>query len=164
MEDLCKNIPKGIMDFIRYVRNLEFEEKPDYDYLRALINDIVEKKNIYNDSLKLSFNNSTYYKYINNPINNYKKIKYTFHENFHQTVIKDLRKRNNSFITQNEFSNKATNKVRFFPINANRKLSNIRYRTKSDDSNYKFRKKKSKKETIIDKSKKITFFIHKKFK
>ena len=46
IEDLCKNLPYQIMDFIRYVKKLEFESEPNYDYLRGLIIDILLKRNI----------------------------------------------------------------------------------------------------------------------
>ena len=35
-EQLCKNHPKECMQFIKYCRTLEYDHRPDYDYLRHL--------------------------------------------------------------------------------------------------------------------------------
>jgi len=44
VNDLCKNLPRQIKEFTNYVKLLEFEETPDYHYLRGLIASILEKK------------------------------------------------------------------------------------------------------------------------
>jgi serine/threonine protein kinase len=40
LQELCQNCPKEFLSFIRYARSLEFNEKPNYEYLRNLINGI----------------------------------------------------------------------------------------------------------------------------
>lgn len=35
---LCKGYPNELAQFINYAKGLKFEQKPDYDYLRSLIN------------------------------------------------------------------------------------------------------------------------------
>ncbi len=40
VESLCKGFPKEFADYIRYCRNLKFDEKPDYDYLKKLFRDL----------------------------------------------------------------------------------------------------------------------------
>ena len=35
-EMLCKDLPEEFIDYIKYVRKLEFEENPDYNYLKGL--------------------------------------------------------------------------------------------------------------------------------
>lgn len=37
LQDLCLGLPHGIMDFISYTRNLRFNDRPDYDYLKRLL-------------------------------------------------------------------------------------------------------------------------------
>ncbi len=37
LKDLCKDLPNEIVLYFEYVRALNFEEKPDYDYLNILI-------------------------------------------------------------------------------------------------------------------------------
>lgn len=36
VEDLCEGIPEDFVTYTNYCRNLKFDEKPDYPYLRAL--------------------------------------------------------------------------------------------------------------------------------
>ena len=36
LENLCKNLPHEFYDYMKYVQKLEFEENPDYTYLRGL--------------------------------------------------------------------------------------------------------------------------------
>ena len=43
--ELCKGFPKEFEDFINYIKNLEFTEVPDYEYLRQLLKNILEKSN-----------------------------------------------------------------------------------------------------------------------
>ena len=36
LKELCQNIPECFYEYINYTRNLQFTEKPDYEYLREL--------------------------------------------------------------------------------------------------------------------------------
>ena len=49
LEEFCKYMPKEIIIYMEYCRNLEFEQKPDYDYLRSLFENILKFKGINND-------------------------------------------------------------------------------------------------------------------
>lgn len=40
LQQLCQNCPKEFITFIRYARSLDFNEKPNYEYLRNLISGI----------------------------------------------------------------------------------------------------------------------------
>ena len=46
VEDICKDLPKEFITFLQYVRSLQYEEKPDYDYLKKLIEDMGEKNGV----------------------------------------------------------------------------------------------------------------------
>ena len=48
-DDFCKNMPKQIITYMKYCRNLEFEQKPDYEYLRSLFEDALKFKGFNND-------------------------------------------------------------------------------------------------------------------
>jgi serine/threonine protein kinase len=43
ISNLCKNLPNCFQDFLNYCRNLKFEEKPDYNYLKSLFNNTATK-------------------------------------------------------------------------------------------------------------------------
>jgi len=50
-ELLFLNLPKEIIEFFKYCKNLDFEQKPNYAYLRSLLLDILKSKNEKNDLL-----------------------------------------------------------------------------------------------------------------
>ena len=45
----CKNMPLEIVYFIKYCRELEFEQKPNYDYLRSLFENVLKERETTND-------------------------------------------------------------------------------------------------------------------
>ena len=51
---LFDNLPKEFSDYIKYCRNLKFEQDPNYSYLRSLFANILLKMNL--DYKKLTFN------------------------------------------------------------------------------------------------------------
>ena len=44
LEKLCEGLPEEFIDYIKYCRNLEFEQEPNYNYLRNLFSLILTKK------------------------------------------------------------------------------------------------------------------------
>lgn len=42
-EKLCEGLPEEIKSFYEYCLKLEFEENPDYKYLKKLLHNIAEK-------------------------------------------------------------------------------------------------------------------------
>ena len=48
-EELCKNLPKEIMEFLLYCKNLNFEQEPDYKYCYSLFNNALIKHGYSND-------------------------------------------------------------------------------------------------------------------
>jgi len=43
IEILCKGFPNEFVTYLSYCRNLKFEDKPDYSYLKALFKDLFVK-------------------------------------------------------------------------------------------------------------------------
>ena len=48
-DELCKNYSEEFVIYFQYCRGLQFEEKPDYNYIRALFKNIFEKYNYIHD-------------------------------------------------------------------------------------------------------------------
>ena len=48
-DDLCKILPDEMKSFLQHILNLEFEEKPNYDYLEGLIKSLKSKYGFKND-------------------------------------------------------------------------------------------------------------------
>ncbi|KAM6973503.1 casein kinase I-like isoform 1-T1 [Aplochiton taeniatus] len=44
IEVLCESFPEEMATYLRYVRRLDFFEKPDYEYLRTLFSELFERK------------------------------------------------------------------------------------------------------------------------
>ena len=45
-EILCKNLPNEFLEYMNYCKKLKFEEKPDYEYLKGLLQKVADKNNI----------------------------------------------------------------------------------------------------------------------
>lgn len=43
IKDLCKECPEEFVTYLEYCRKLDFDEKPDYSYLRRLFRDLFFK-------------------------------------------------------------------------------------------------------------------------
>lgn len=43
---LCKDCPSEFKKYVTYCKNMSFEEKPDYNYMRKLFIDLAKKKKI----------------------------------------------------------------------------------------------------------------------
>jgi serine/threonine protein kinase len=51
-EELCKNMPKEFMVFLKYVRTLDFDEKPHYSALKRMFEKLYESKNYKTNNLE----------------------------------------------------------------------------------------------------------------
>jgi len=55
LTDLCANLPKECIKFIQYARDMKFEDKPNYNYLRGLLRKIAKKNNLLWDTSKFDW-------------------------------------------------------------------------------------------------------------
>ena len=69
--ELCQNFPEEFKIFLLYVKNLDFEENPDYDYCRGLFETVIKKLNE-----KVDYNFSWCKDYMKNNKNELRKQKY----------------------------------------------------------------------------------------
>ena len=106
VNDLCKDIPSQIKEFTNYVKLLEFEEKPDYYYLRGLITSILNERNIKIDLLKLSWIKSADINNIKNKLNRIKKD-YSYPERSFKNISKNISQEKNK--SQDNYSGKKIN-------------------------------------------------------
>ena len=66
-ELLCSNLPYEFIEYVRYVKNLKFEDEPDYNYLRSLFQIMLNKQGFEE--------NKVFFSWINvNNINRIKKV------------------------------------------------------------------------------------------
>lgn len=48
-EQLCRKLPPQFLQYFQHVESLDFEQRPDYDKLRGLFNEMLESKGWEND-------------------------------------------------------------------------------------------------------------------
>lgn len=84
IEVLCENFPEEMAMYLRYVRRLDFFEKPDYNYLRKLFQDLFERKGYQDDGV---FDWTG--KELNAPISQLTHEHYTPKESSYKPVISD---------------------------------------------------------------------------
>ena len=46
LDNLCQGLPDEFKTFIQYARDLKFEDRPDYSYLKNIIRQICEKNQL----------------------------------------------------------------------------------------------------------------------
>lgn len=121
-EKLCEDLPSEFSEYIKYCKNLKFEEGPNYEYLRGLFKNVIIANNLVLD-IKFSWNktkeneNSNKYPTSNdifekinktNPTNRktsplnriYKKIKEDlFYKKFHKNMTPEKLSDNNVSIS-----------------------------------------------------------------
>ena len=59
VEQLCEGLPEEFAKYLNYTRKLNFEENPDYDYLRSLFSSILVKNQEKNDLIFFGSKKST---------------------------------------------------------------------------------------------------------
>ena len=86
---LFSYLPEELIEYINYTRNLEFEEKPDYSYLRSLFKTIITKQNM--DYRMLTFSWIYFDNRILFGIPNNHSLKKT---STHNRILKNIKEKN----------------------------------------------------------------------
>ena len=68
-EKLCENLPGEMIDYIKYVRKLQFEESPDYNYLGNLFQIMLKKARYDPDNIYFSWIDENSIKRLKKPVN-----------------------------------------------------------------------------------------------
>lgn len=61
LDELCKGLPEEIKLFIKYAKEMEFYQEPDYEYLKGLLLKIAQKNNIDANNVELDWENNEHY-------------------------------------------------------------------------------------------------------
>ena len=116
-EKICQKLPNEICEFLKYTRNLDFEQEPNYEYCCSLFNNILIKNGLSNDLIFSWIQNSS----ILNKLKNRSKNKDILDAKSSNYKIYDISKRKSSPQTriyhylQNSFEKKRLNS--FFNMN-----------------------------------------------
>jgi serine/threonine protein kinase len=127
-EELCMGFPNEFADYINYTRNLQYEQDPDYNYLKNLFLNVLSKSgyrvDCYYDWDKETINYFRDFKNVDNIKNNKNKNDSSSVSTNQQFNMKDV----NSFAsTENKTYNKINNNIQKYNSNSNNNLSMVNY-------------------------------------
>jgi serine/threonine protein kinase len=127
-EELCMGFPNEFADYINYTRNLQYEQDPDYNYLKNLFLSVLSKSgyrvDCYYDWDKETINYFRDFKNVDNIKNNKNKNDSSSVSTNQQFNMKDV----NSFAsTENKTYNKINNNIQKYNSNSNNNLSMVNY-------------------------------------
>jgi hypothetical protein len=111
---LFKNIPPEIIEFVKYSKNLKFEQDPDYSYLRSLFNKLFLSKNIDYKKLTFSFIHSKDKKLLGIPRNNS-----TRKESPQYRILKNIKKERSKRQITSSLSNLKNDSQSYSPVSTN---------------------------------------------
>ena len=126
---LFNNLPEEIIEYIKYTKNLKFEQDPDYSFLRSLFNKIIFRK--YSDYRNLTFSwINEKYKDLNGFPNNLSFRKSSSHKrifkNIRDSSIERLEKIKRELSQKNNINkNYRISSADEFSINVQSKNSNL---------------------------------------
>jgi hypothetical protein len=76
-EKLCENLPVELIDYMKYVKNLQFEENPDYGYLKFLFEKMIKKQGLEIENLYFSWISLSSFQKIKKPVDLSKRTSYS---------------------------------------------------------------------------------------
>ena len=129
-KQLCEGLPEEIYNLLKYIKNLGFEEKPDYNYLRNLFKKLIYKsKYIYNDKMTFSWVKEEDLELKNDSID-INKRKSNLHTRLLINIEKRLVNKNNNHTYNINSHDKNNNYIKY--INNSNINGNIIYKPKKD--------------------------------
>ena len=118
-EELCSGFPPELAEYVRYTRNLEFEQNPDYNYLKGLFRKIMEDKGYDPNDIRFDWSKDIKYKetYHTNNINT---IKNNMEDLQNDEKEKDMQNNNEILGNKHLITNNNLDEIN----NANKKKNN----------------------------------------
>ena len=115
-EELCKDLPKQMAEYMEYVQNLGFEEKPDYQYLKNLFKSILKDMKVDIDNYVFSWINLSDINNLKKPVN-LRERKSSSRERLYKNISQSLerKQRNSSNETFDRHSHEVKHKVLNYP-------------------------------------------------
>ena len=107
---ICENTPKEMIEFIKYVKLLKFDEKPNYNYLTHLLEIMLKKINRIND-MNFSWINKLLIRNNSNVKSSYRKVS-PFSKILNNLKIKKELKNNINIIKEETINNKKNKSFR----------------------------------------------------
>ena len=118
-EELCSGFPPELAEYVRYTRNLEFEQNPDYNYLRGLFRKIMEDKGYDPNDIKFDWSKDIKYK-DNYQRNNFNSLKNNIENLQNDEKEKDMQNNNEILGNKHLITNNNLDEIN----NANKKKNN----------------------------------------
>ena len=118
-EELCSGFPPELAEYVRYTRNLEFEQNPDYNYLRGLFRKIMEDKGYDPNDIKFDWSKDIKYK-DNYQRNNLNALKNNIENLQNDEKEKDMQNNNEILGNKHLITNNNLDEIN----NANKKKNN----------------------------------------
>ena len=121
-----QDIPEGMEDYMNYVKSLKFEEDPDYNYLKIILENMLQKINEVND-LNFSWINESFRNKLNTT---YSKLFTKRKVSLFSKLLKNFNSKTGSKSDNEDYI--LNNNFRF----SYKKEDNFRYSYKKEDSNF----------------------------
>ena len=129
-EELCSGFPPELAEYVRYTRNLEFEQNPDYNYLKGLFRKIMEDKGYDPNDIKFDWSKDIKYK-DNYQRNNFNSLKNNIENLQNDEKEKDMQNNNEILGNKHLITNNNLEE-----INNNNKKKNNGERVNTHFANY----------------------------
>ena len=132
---LFKNVPPEMADFVKYTKNLKFEQDPDYSYLRSLLNKIFIKNDLNYRKLTFSWIDSKNKKLLGIPKNNSTRNSSPYFRILKNIKEKRDRKLKTLSLSTNRIKSNNSNITSSF-LNENNEFSNCEKNLKTNSSDW----------------------------